>query len=297
MFPLVLIFAALGPPQPAHAPANPLYAEMLDPGVVVGPDLRAKLPPPTMPDGLDAAGQKAAIVRLIGADHSYEDFTRRSVVAPQLLRITDVQPADPAAPARRVDVYFVAYGDLKAADDGKFLDRLTNPGSGKRVSVRRLTRDELAERKIDLRPGAEGGEGYARIEFDILEKVRLTVTGRAMWSRTPESVVAAAGVDPRFRDDREFPNEWRSLSKEAGRPQAGPPQPYGGAGLYLKVTRLAEPAGALFIEQHIVFAEPTGWFDGQNLLRSKLPPVVRAACCGCRAGWPTAPGATGDRRP
>ena len=45
--------------------------------------------------------------------------------------------------------------------------------------------------------------------------------------------------------------------------------------MYFKITKLAEPAGALFVEQHIVFAEPTGWFDGNNLLRSKLPIAVQ----------------------
>ena len=38
---------------------------------------------------------------------------------------------------------------------------------------------------------------------------------------------------------------------------------------------LAEPKGALFVEGHVVFAEPVKWFDGANLLRSKLPPVIQ----------------------
>ena len=61
-------------------PRNPLFDSLLDPGLTVGPGLRAKLPPPTMPDGLDAAKQKAVITALIRDDHSYEDFTRKSVV-------------------------------------------------------------------------------------------------------------------------------------------------------------------------------------------------------------------------
>ena len=65
----------------------------------------------------------------------------------------------------------------------------------------------------------------------------------------------------------------------------GPPQPYGGAGMYLKITKLHEPAGALFVEQHIVFAEPTGWFDGANLLRSKLPLVVQSNVRDMRREW------------
>ena len=43
----------------------------------VGTNLKAKLPPPTMPDGLDAARQKAAIKALIGTDYDFDEFTRR----------------------------------------------------------------------------------------------------------------------------------------------------------------------------------------------------------------------------
>jgi hypothetical protein len=43
----------------------------------------------------------------------------------------------------------------------------------------------------------------------------------------------------------------------------------------VKATRLAAPAGALFVEYHVVFLEPQGWFRGTNLLRSKLPIVAQ----------------------
>ena len=73
-----------------------------------------------------------------------------------------------------------------------------------------------------------------------------------------------------------IPNCWHSISiDDAGRRQIGPPQPYAGLGSYVKATRLAEPAGAVFIEYHVVYAEPQGWFHGANLLRSKLPIVAQ----------------------
>ena len=53
---------------------------------------------------------------------------------------------------------------------------------------------------------------------------------------------------------------------------------------------VAEPTGALFVEQHIIFAEPTGWFDGANLLRSKLPNVVQNAVRTTRREWAKARG-------
>jgi len=288
MLPLVLSLAVVAPAQPAgHEAENPLYKSLLDPGLTVGPDLRVKFPPPVMPDGLDAAKQKAVVEKLIGNDFGsdgYLEFTRKSVVAPNLLRIGDAKPSDPAAPTRTADIYFVAYGDFKATEDDKFLDRLVGTGKGDGKG-KTLTRDELAKRKIDLKPGDEKREGYGQVEFDFLEKVRLKLTGHATWSRGAESVVAAAEVDARFRGDADFPNEWRSLSRAGGQAKAGDPQPYGGAGMYLKITKMAEPAGALFIEQHIVFAEPVGWFDGANLLRSKLPAATQINVRNMRKEW------------
>ena len=38
---------------------------------------------------------------------------------------------------------------------------------------------------------------------------------------------------------------------------------------------MEEPEGALFIECHILFAEPKGWFGGTNQLVAKMPLVVQ----------------------
>jgi len=283
MLPLVLSAALAAPAQPpAHEAANPIYKGLIDPGLVVGPNLRVKFAPPVMADGLTAAQQKAVIEKVIGTDHQYAEFTRQSVVAPQVVRIGDAKPSDPAAPARTVDVYFVAYGDFAATDDEKFLDRLTRTGQGS-GSGRGLTAADLEKRKITA-PDPKH-EGFGLAEFDFLEKVRLKLTGHAAWSKTHESIVAAAEVDPRFTSDAEFPNQWQSLSKEGGALKVGPATPYGGAGMYLKITRLHEPAGAIFIEQHVVFAEPGGWFAGANLLRSKLPTAVQINVRNTRREW------------
>jgi hypothetical protein len=284
MTPLFVTLCLVGQPAAAHEAANPLFKELLDPGLLVGPNVRAKFPPPTMPDGLDAAAQKGVITRLIGTDYGYDDFTRKSVVAPQLLKLRDVTPSDPQAPAKGVDVWFVAHGDFALTDDEKFLDRLVNVGRGEGQG-KSLTKEDLAKRKIVTRPEDEKREGYGLIEFDFLDKVRIKVTGRAVWSKIPDSVVVAAVIDPRFTGDPEFPNEWRSLSKDGGGLKVGPPHPWSGAGFYLKITKLHEPAGGLFIEQHVIFAEPTGWFEGANLLRSKLPPVVQNNVRNMRREW------------
>jgi len=283
MLTLVLLATAAGqPPAATHETANPLYKSLLDPGLAIGPNLRAKLPTPTLPDGLDAAKQKAAITALIGNDYTFEDFTRDSNVAPQLLRLDDVTPSAPKAPARRVDAWFVVYGDLKSLDDEKFLDSLLSVGrgDGKGDSIKK---EDLAERKIKV--SDEKKEGFGHIAFDFLDRVRIRATGRAMWSKTAESVVVAVEVDPRFQGDKKFPNDWASITKENGETKYGPTNPWAGSGLYLKITKLAEPAGALFCEQHVVFVEPEGWFDEANLLRSKLPLAVQSNVRSMRKEW------------
>jgi hypothetical protein len=284
MLTLVLALAAAQPP--ASHDANTLYKQLLDPGLSVGGEFRAKLPPPSMPDGLDAARQKAVIQGVIGGDHSYDEFTRKSVVAPQVLKLRDVTPSDPAAPARGVDVWFVTHGDFALLDDEKFLERLSNAGRGEGKG-KELTEADLAKRKIAAPDSKK--EKFGFVEFDFLEKVRLKATGRTMWTKNAESAVVAGEIDPRFRGDAEFPNSWQSIMKANG-PAIGQPHPWGGAAFYLKITKLAEPAGALFIEQHIVFAEPTGWFDGANLLRSKLPPVIQNNVRTMRREWQKAAG-------
>jgi len=290
MFALLVAATAFAPSQPPtdpHNAINPLYKSQLDTGLPVGKDVATKLPAPTMPDGLDAAKQKAIITKLIG-DDSYEDFTGNSQVAPQRLILREAVssdpkvPIDPKNPARGVDIWFVVYGELKWLDDEKFLDRISNSGRGEGKGTS-LTVADLAKRKIVVADPKQ--ERFGHIEFDFLDRVRIRATGRAATSKTADSVLVASEIDPRFRGDADFPNQWQSLTKDDGAVKVGAVNQWGGAGFYLKITKLAEPAGALFVEQHIVFTEPVGWFDGANLLRSKLPPVVQSNVRSMRKEW------------
>ena len=38
---------------------------------------------------------------------------------------------------------------------------------------------------------------------------------------------------------------------------------------------MAQPSDAMLIEYHVVFEEPEAWFQGANLLSSKLPLVIQ----------------------
>ncbi len=96
-------------------------------------------------------------------------------------------------------------------------------------------------------------------------------------TRQPDSLLAATQIDPRFAKDSDFPNHWRKISRDdEGQRHLGPAQLYGGAGGYLKITRLHEPKGALFVEYHLIYTEPKGWFNGTDPLTTKLPAIIQS---------------------
>ena len=274
MYALALAALTMAPAQPPakHETENALFKNLIDTGLDVGGKEKAKFPAPTMPDGLDKDKQTATIKALLAGEIDYAEYTRDAINAPSLMGKIRNIPGAANTPARGVDVWFVVHGDFKLLEDDKFLDKL---GSGNKSGWKggTLKKEELAARKIEIKD--EKRESYGFIEFDFLDKVRLKATGHAMWSRNGESVVAAAEIDPRFLNDKDYPNQWRSITKMGGQLKYGDPNPWSGAAMYLKVTKLHEPAGTIFIEQHIIFVEPTGWFDGQPLLTSKLPLAVK----------------------
>jgi hypothetical protein len=271
---IVLFYSLLAPAADPHERLNPLYADLREKGIPVGADTPAKLPPPLCPDGLDEKEQQAVLKEVVGKQFRLADFTRNSRVAPERVRIREIKPAGPRSLTRSVEVVFVAYGDLNTVADRAFLDRVldTNRKEGKATP---LPPEELKKRGITVKDPER--EGYARLVFNLIDKVELHLTGRSLWSRTPESIVVAGRLDERFKDDAEYPNQWKPILKDrSGKKSVGKAEPYDGAGYYVKVTRLASPKGALLVEGHIVFAEPAGWFGGTNLLVAKLPPVMQS---------------------
>ena len=257
--------------------ANELYETLISKGTELAPQETIKLPKPTLEDGLDEAAQHQAIETLLAGRYDWETFTRKAVVSPFLLKISD-DNRDAGQIARRVDLYFVTFGSLSTLAGENYLqEQLNLAAAGEQGSgnghVRILSADDLGKRNMPTSQRPRDPRWVA-VESTLLGKVLINLTTQNVKTETRDSVVIASLADPRFLDDAEYPNRWRSLTTDdAGRRQVGPPQPYGGLASYAKVTRLVEPAGALFVEYHIAFAEPQGWFHGANLLRSKLPIV------------------------
>jgi hypothetical protein len=274
----LFLTASLPPQQAGHDQSNPLYQLLRQEGIRISEKVQSPLPAPLMADGLDGKAQIAVIKKLIGEDIEYDRFVEDSPTAPPLQsKLGEIKGGDPKAPARALNFYFVAYGPLSKLTDKEVLERVAtnerNRGKGQT-----LTADDLKKRNILLAPEAEKYEAFGYGLHTLLDKVEIRATGHSCWSETPESILVASQIDNRFANDQQFPNQWRSLTKDGeGDVKLGPPHPYSGAGYYLKVTQLKDPSlkGALFCETHVIFTEPFGWFEGTNLLTAKLPTATR----------------------
>lgn len=252
-------------------------------------DEPTRLPRPSLDDSLDAAAQTKEVRRIAGKKYPYEQFVRNSPVAPFLLEIHSIGgerngggKANPSGYAKgrvqQVDLWFVAHGALATVTDRDLMGQLAGDAdqSGDKARSKELTTEELRER--DLRIEADDGRhtNYFHFDLAVLERVRLSGIGQSETTRGPRRVVAAVRLDPRFIDDAEYPARWRPVKRDAaGKTVVGDEQPYSGFAGYCQVTELTEPKGALFVECHIVFDEPHGWFNGTNLLRAKLPLLVQ----------------------
>jgi hypothetical protein len=254
---------------------NEILDTLLELGVPIG-NTRLRLPVATLTDGLSARQQQQSLTPITDDNHPLDALVRKAVVAPFVLRIKDEPDAGQGRP-RRVDLWFVAHGDFNRLSNEEFLKQQVDSETksqqgGSLTEGAILTEDQLLARKIKVVPD----ERFLTINLKLFDRVNVRGTMRARLSRGTESVTLAATLEPRFAQDREFPNAWRSQRlDDAGRVVIGPTRPYVGAAWYCKATKLKQPEGAVLVEYHIVFDEPDGWFNGVNLLRSKLPLLVQ----------------------
>jgi hypothetical protein len=270
----VLILAADEP--------NAIVTELTEKGLpATVPGTRTpKLPLPTMADGLSAQEQRTILKEVAGKNRRVEDLLHDAVVSPFVLKITDI-PGEGKSAYRLIDVWFVAYGQADRFWEEDFYQTLLEVGGAGRqekLPTRRGTLDAkaLEERGIQLQDSDNRKERIFYATVPVFDRVLLSVTRRILVTRQDGSLLLAAAIDGRFANDKQYPNQWRPLTRTPnGEFSIGSPQPYTASGSYAKITPLVEPAGALFIEHHQLLDEPEGWFDGKAILRSKLPLAVQ----------------------
>jgi hypothetical protein len=246
-------------------------------GAQIDGKVRIKLPQPTMPDGADAAARKAAYATFVDENKNPLDaLMMPNTTAPFEIRVRDVDTGDPNVTVKGVDMWFFVHSKFDAVLQPEFRRTLMRLAQGS-FKHRDLSAEDLQKRKIVLEPNAGIEEqGYVQRIFTLFDKVEVNETNLITITRTADSLVVATMLDPRFVGDPEFPCQWKPLTiNEDGSLEAGAPKPYSGFGYYLKATRLAEPEGVIFFEVHFVCQEPKSWFDGANLVQSKLPLVLQ----------------------
>jgi hypothetical protein len=176
----------------------------------------------------------------------------------------------------------VAYGNFNKITGEDFVDQQrkkagqekSSDGLPKRSIV--LKPEELQARGLTNMKSADSNESYVHTTFPLFDRVFISTSSQVAQTKTRESVLVSGILDPHFDRDKDYPIFWQHLDRdETGKLNLGEKHPYHGFGSYLKITRMIEPAGAIFIECHVAFDEPAGWFNGANLLRSKLPVLVQ----------------------
>jgi hypothetical protein len=264
------------------AEENPVFLELLQKGVTMSDGKAYKLPSPALSEALEAKSQREAIEKISGGRHSFEDLTRKTTSAPVIIKIRTLKAAEgETAVIRAIDVWFVAHGKWDTLNSKDFLDSMgkgkDTEGENRIVSKSGFLSDEEMQKrglKLQSHEGLETRFVYSA--FSLFDQVEVSATRHAVVTRGKNYLLAAGRIDPRLNADKEYPNQWRPILRDAAANISfGPPQPYTGAGAYAIIIRLVEPADAIFVEGHIVFEEPYGWFEGGNELRSKAPTMIQ----------------------
>jgi hypothetical protein len=256
---------------------DPLFTKLVQTGIKVREGKSVPLTAPTLRDGMSADEQQAAI-RALANEVGEERFLKESAVSPFVMEIKSVEKLDSGGELQRVDIWFVAYGTIDSILDKKLFADLAVPtkpaGDGPADESRELTQEELTKYQLtqgELPDGTRSSFGY--LGFTLFDKVRLSLVTHAQSQRSPESLVLMSQMQEGIT---ELPCTWSPLSMDADdKVTIGKAQPYNLAASYVKVTELKFQPKGLLIEMHILFAEPQEWFNGRNMLRSKLPPVIQ----------------------
>src|SRR5205809_9351 len=69
--------------------ANAIYDALVGPGVKVSPQITIQLPKPVLQDELAPGQQREVIESLLAGKYEWDAFTRKSIVSPFLLKISE----------------------------------------------------------------------------------------------------------------------------------------------------------------------------------------------------------------
>ncbi|MBM4072269.1 MAG: hypothetical protein FJ271_25580 [Planctomycetes bacterium] len=250
-------------------PANPLLDQFLEKGIDVPGYGAFKLPKPTVRDGMTPAQLDSALKKAAGSA-PVRLFLEKGLFKPITLKVDQVYDADKVRQAQYVKLHFVAHGKLETVLKKNLLTQLIGGAKGKSNA---LDADQLKKRDLTLLKSKGLAEQYDILNMELLEKVSVSGITRSLKTTSDTVAYSTTILDDRFVKDAQYPNVWQHITAEGS--LIGKPSPYSGMGGYVVALELPNPKGALYMEMHYILHEPKAWFGGPDVLRSKLPILIR----------------------
>lgn len=242
------------------------------PGVEVAPGVVAPLPEATIHP--DRAPDDAAL-RALAGPIGWERFSADSASAPAAIVIEPFPPEGPRL-GHRVRTAFTVRAPLERLRTDETLRKSLDGGDDPQGSqARPLDPEELREAGIE---DAAEADRPVSLDLLLLNRVRIRGVVRATAHEHPDGLEVAWEFDPRFADHPRLHPTWSRLEEtDLGTRVEGEPQPYAGSGGVVVVRRIGSVDGVdlLVVESRMVIGEPEGWFQGSNLLRSKIPLITQ----------------------
>ena len=203
----------------------------------------------------------------------WKRFSRNSVVAPVAIDVKYLNGADGSRVGHSLHAAFVVHASLETLKDKDLMQQLfaneSSSGKTESKSEGQVSDKVLIERGITKTENTS----FANAEIALLKKVTVRGVLQVQKSESENGIDFAFRLDKRFNDADQTSNAWSRIGKD----KATLPDwtPYSGAAGYLVVRRLPELESACLIECRVLLHEPKEWFNGSNLLRSKLPLMIQ----------------------
>lgn len=252
------------------ASSHPVVATLVEEGIKLDEGVVVKLTEPVIKPGMSGDEQRAALERLMGRA-KLGRLLQNSLNARQEFRVSDGQRIAGEGIVRRLDQYFVVYGDFELFKDEELLDGFMAEEKKQEEAKEEPFEQYLESLEADGEKPAEGQPYVYRYRYPLLDKVVISGLVRGQSYSDDHFQIESAFSPAELLKDPKNPTVWQAIPPQArGDEDLGPAKPFRGMAGYMQVSDLEFIKGAVLVEVHGVLIEPTGWFGGRNLLASKL---------------------------
>lgn len=227
--------------------------------------------------GTAAQSREQRLENLAGPS-GWERFSRNSIVAPMVIDIDYIKDSAGQRIGHRIHIIFVAHAPLSRLRDRRFMEQAfgqpDNQPSNEGFRFEALNIQDLKDASVQIQDEKSGG--YAFFEANLLNRVKVRGVVRVETVERGETLAVAWCLDSRFDGNPKRSNSWSQLTvDDGGQVTEQPAIPYSGCGGYLNLTQLGSGSDIVLIESWTLLHEPSDWFQGSNLLRSKLPLTIQ----------------------